>query len=205
MTGAVAPPVGVVVIVGYGNCPPARKLASLPSSVIRFGSARICSRFLSCSALMVAPKFRSGRNANRFSRSEKLTVLRRLPSLALQLAEARRSELLRADAPDQLVVGAEEIEADLRQRHPVDGRELHLQQDLPRLRRRRRLQQVDHGLRARLRQPASRFESSADFTVPVSTIVSPVPVTVIGLPSALSSICLRKASHSDMSLVTATS
>ena len=61
ITGDVAPPVDVVVRIGNGNEPPARKLASLPSSVTRFGSARICSRFWFCRALIVAPMFRSGR------------------------------------------------------------------------------------------------------------------------------------------------
>jgi len=48
---AVEPPVEVDVSTGNGNDPPARKLASFPSSVIRFGSARICRRFRCCSAL----------------------------------------------------------------------------------------------------------------------------------------------------------
>ena len=53
--------------------------------------------------------------------------------------------------------------------------------------------------------PASRLESSALFTDPDSTMVSPEPVTDTLLPLALSSICLRKASHSDVSLPTSTS
>ena len=39
-TGEVEPPVEVVVKTGKGNDPPARKLASLPSSAIKLGSAR---------------------------------------------------------------------------------------------------------------------------------------------------------------------
>src|ERR1700691_1265535 len=46
---------------GYGNSPPARKVASLPDSVIRFGSARICSTSSVCRSCMVAARFRSGR------------------------------------------------------------------------------------------------------------------------------------------------
>ena len=51
---------------GERNWPPARKLASLPLTAIRLGSARICSRFLFCSASITAPKLMSGRNRNRF-------------------------------------------------------------------------------------------------------------------------------------------
>src|SRR5690348_4130080 len=54
---------------GYGNCPPARKLASLPDWVIRFGSARIWRRLCSCKAWIVAPRLMSGRKMKMFSRS----------------------------------------------------------------------------------------------------------------------------------------
>ena len=53
--------------------------------------------------------------------------------------------------------------------------------------------------------PCSRLISSPDFTLPASTMVSPDPVTVTGLPATLSSICLRKLSHSPSSLLTAIS
>ncbi len=43
-TGGIAPPVPVLDTTGTGNSPPAKKLASLPSRTIRFGSARISSR-----------------------------------------------------------------------------------------------------------------------------------------------------------------
>ena len=127
ITGAVAPPVGVVVMVGKGNDPPARKLASLPSCAIRFGSARICSRLRSCSALMVAPKLMSGRNANRFKQVGEIhRVAVGLSALHLQLAEARRVELLRGERAHHLVVGAEQIEADLREGDAIHCGELHL-------------------------------------------------------------------------------
>ena len=38
--------------IGIGNSPPARKLASLPLSATRFGSARLWNRPLVCSALI---------------------------------------------------------------------------------------------------------------------------------------------------------
>ena len=41
---------------GYGNSPPARKLASLPLIAIRFGSARLWKRPLFCSARTTAPR-----------------------------------------------------------------------------------------------------------------------------------------------------
>ena len=52
--------------IGKGNWPPARKLASLPFTAIRLGSARICRRFLVSSAWMAAPRLMSDRNKNRF-------------------------------------------------------------------------------------------------------------------------------------------
>src|SRR5258708_23179705 len=61
--------------VGYGNSPPARKLAGLPLIAITFGSARICNRFLVCSALMVAPRLRSGRNRKIFNASLRVSVV----------------------------------------------------------------------------------------------------------------------------------
>ena len=48
---------------------------------------------------------------------------------------------------------------------------------------------------------ARRLASAALFTVPLSTMVSPVPVTLIGAP-AVSFIDLVKVSHSVVSLVT---
>ena len=41
---------------GKGNSPPARKLASLPLTATRLGSARICSRFCVLRASMTAPR-----------------------------------------------------------------------------------------------------------------------------------------------------
>ena len=54
--------------IGNGNSPPARKLASFPDSVIKFGSARICSTLFCSSAWMVAAKSMSGRKMKRLSR-----------------------------------------------------------------------------------------------------------------------------------------
>ena len=54
---------------GYGYSPPARKLASLPFSAIRFGSARLWKSPLFCSALMTPPTLFFASNRNRFSRS----------------------------------------------------------------------------------------------------------------------------------------
>src|SRR5256885_14276993 len=65
MLTAVKPAPGCTM--GKGTSPPARKLASLPFTAIRFGSARICSRFFCCKACTTAPRFRSVRNKNRFS------------------------------------------------------------------------------------------------------------------------------------------
>src|SRR6266851_5760764 len=54
---------------GYGNCPPARKLACFPDSVRRFGSARISRTFFSCSALMKTSRLMSGRKIATFNNS----------------------------------------------------------------------------------------------------------------------------------------
>src|SRR5581483_697840 len=77
---------------GNGNSPPARKLASLPLTAIKFGSARICNRFFCCNARTIAPKLMSGRNRKMLSASVKLTVGLFEPVLVV-LAE-----------PDELVV-----------------------------------------------------------------------------------------------------
>ena len=45
---------------GIGNSPPARKLASLPLSATRFGSARLWNNPRVCSALMTAPRLLLG-------------------------------------------------------------------------------------------------------------------------------------------------
>src|SRR5271169_5667282 len=54
-------------IVGYGNSPPARKLAVLLLTVTRFGSARISSRFLASSAVIAACRLMSDRIAKMFT------------------------------------------------------------------------------------------------------------------------------------------
>src|SRR6201981_4238585 len=59
---------------GKGNSPPARKLASLPLTAIKLGSARIWSRFLPWSALITAPILRSVRVIKTFRKSLMLTV-----------------------------------------------------------------------------------------------------------------------------------
>src|ERR1700757_42566 len=59
---------------GKGNSPPARKLASLPLTAIRLGSARIWSRFLAWSALITTPILRSVRVIKTFRTSLMLTV-----------------------------------------------------------------------------------------------------------------------------------
>src|SRR5207245_10968706 len=59
---------------GKGNSPPARKLASLPLTAIKLGSARIWSRFLAWSALITAPILRSVRGIKTFRKSLMLTV-----------------------------------------------------------------------------------------------------------------------------------
>src|SRR5579863_6971045 len=59
---------------GKGNSPPARKLASLPFTAIKFGSARICKRFFCCSAWTTTPKLMSLRNRKRFNGLERLMV-----------------------------------------------------------------------------------------------------------------------------------
>src|ERR1035438_6282099 len=51
--------------VGYGNSPPARKLACLLLTVTRFGSARISSRFLLSSAVIAACRLMSFRIAKK--------------------------------------------------------------------------------------------------------------------------------------------
>src|SRR6476660_3753886 len=72
MVTAVKPWLGCTM--GKGNSPPARKLASLPLTAIRLGSARICRRFLDCRALMITPILRSVRATKRFRKSLMLTV-----------------------------------------------------------------------------------------------------------------------------------
>src|SRR5580693_6354299 len=59
---------------GKGNSPPARKLASLPFTAIKFGSARICKRFFCCSASTTTPKLMSLRNRKRFNGFVRLMV-----------------------------------------------------------------------------------------------------------------------------------
>src|ERR1700745_755401 len=59
---------------GKGNSPPARKLASLPLTAIRLGSASIWRRFLAWRALITAPILRSVRVINTFRKSLMLTV-----------------------------------------------------------------------------------------------------------------------------------
>src|SRR5713101_10091990 len=59
---------------GKGNSPPARKLASLPFTAIRLGSANICNRFFCCKALMTAPRLISVRVTKKLRKSETLTV-----------------------------------------------------------------------------------------------------------------------------------
>src|SRR5580693_6324829 len=59
---------------GKGNSPPARKLASLPFTAIKFGSARICNRFFCCSAWTTTPKLMSLRKRNRFKGLFRLMV-----------------------------------------------------------------------------------------------------------------------------------
>jgi len=72
--------------------------------------------------------------------------------LKLELAKAGRCELLRGDFSQRLDVAAEKVEPQLLQRHAIDAGELHLQQNLPRLRGGRNLQQIDHFLRSRRSQ-----------------------------------------------------
>ena len=93
-------------------------------------------------------------------------------------------------------IGAEEIEPDLRERHAVDGGELDLQQDLAQLGRSRRLQQIDHGLGARLRhagQPLGfigaldrsaehdGFARAGDFDIAAARALQHLPVEVVPL------------------------
>src|SRR5438552_10220766 len=59
---------------GKGNSPPARKLASLPLTAIRLGSARICSRFFAWRALITTPRLRSVRVTNKFRKSVMVVV-----------------------------------------------------------------------------------------------------------------------------------
>src|ERR1700691_1295766 len=59
---------------GKGNSPPARKLASLPFTAIKFGSARISRRFFCCSACTTTPKSISLRNKKRFNGVVRLMV-----------------------------------------------------------------------------------------------------------------------------------
>src|SRR5271155_2423291 len=59
---------------GKGNSPPARKLASLPFTAIKFGSARICKRFFCCNAWTTTPKLMSLRNKKRFKGFVRLMV-----------------------------------------------------------------------------------------------------------------------------------
>ena len=82
---------------GTGNSPPTRKLASLPLVVTRFGSARICNTPCACSALMNAPRFRSGRKAKMFSASVSVNGV--WPPPPIELIEGGRNcpVLMRAD------------------------------------------------------------------------------------------------------------
>src|SRR5260370_26554866 len=59
---------------GKGNSPPARKLACLPFTAIRLGSARICRRFLCCRALTTAPRLMSVRATKILRKSLMFTV-----------------------------------------------------------------------------------------------------------------------------------
>src|ERR1700674_5850229 len=59
---------------GKGNSPPARKLAFLPFTAIKFGSARICNRFFCCSAWITSPKLMSLRKRKRFKGLVRLMV-----------------------------------------------------------------------------------------------------------------------------------
>src|SRR5579872_4448598 len=68
---AAAPPWGT----GTGNSPPTRKLASLPLVATRFGSARICKTPLLSKSLIVAARFKSGRNAKIFRASARLNAV----------------------------------------------------------------------------------------------------------------------------------
>src|SRR6202022_1549868 len=57
-----------------GNSPPARKLASLPLTAIRLGSARICNRFFCCGALITPPRVFPLRARKRCREAETVTV-----------------------------------------------------------------------------------------------------------------------------------
>jgi hypothetical protein len=55
--------------IGMGNSPPARKLASLPLSATRFGSARLWKSPRVCSALTIMPMSYFWLNRKRFRKS----------------------------------------------------------------------------------------------------------------------------------------
>jgi hypothetical protein len=59
--------------IGMGTSPPARKLASLPLSATRFGSARLWNRPLFERALTIAPMSYFWLKRNRFRKSLKVT------------------------------------------------------------------------------------------------------------------------------------
>src|SRR5579862_3617970 len=59
---------------GKGNSPPARKLASLPFTAIRLGSANICNRFFCCRASITAPILTSVRVIKKLRKLLTLTV-----------------------------------------------------------------------------------------------------------------------------------
>src|SRR5271157_6254146 len=67
MVTEVPPPDEPGWMVGYGNEPPAVKLAGLLLIATRFGSARISSRFLFSRAVIAACRLMSGRIAKMFT------------------------------------------------------------------------------------------------------------------------------------------
>src|SRR3954447_15006069 len=79
--------------IGIGNSPPARKLASLPLSATRFGSARLWKSPFVCNALMTAPRSYLLLNRKTFRKSLNMILpvddVGSLPKLLLDFVTAR--------------------------------------------------------------------------------------------------------------------
>ena len=98
--------------IGTGNSPPARKLASLPLSATRFGSARLWNSPRFCSALITTPRSYFWLKQNTFRKSLNVNLPSALVTSApksllglrpRQVGEPRRGELLRRDAADRVL------------------------------------------------------------------------------------------------------
>ena len=126
------PPPPVDCRIGKGNSPPARKLASLPDSVIRLGSARISSTFCSCRALIVAARLMSGRKMKMLSKSLRpiaLPVVGVVPT-PFALVSWGGANCWVEMVPMFLAPGqTQNVDSELADGRAVDLREPHLQQD----------------------------------------------------------------------------